>query len=118
MTVDAFASNRIGATRSSRHARPHHLPSMRVAPCVLVPSVKCVLAIEGGDTAAVGLFADDVAVHVTDYLAAVRSLSDFAAACFLELRCCRIVPCFGGGIGAHLRYPTDLTRLRVHFPQT
>ena len=78
----------------------------------------CVLAIEGGDTAAVGLFADDVAVHVTDYLAAVRSLSDFAAACFLELRCCRIVPCFGGGIGAHLRYPTDLTRLRVHFPQT
>ena len=78
----------------------------------------CVLAIEGDDTAAVGLFADNVAVHVNDYLEAVRSLSDFAAACFLELRCCRIVPCFGVGIGAHLRYPTDLTRLRVHFPQT
>ena len=60
----------------------------------------CVLAIKGGDIVAVGLFADNVAVHVTDYLAAIHSFGDFAAACFQELRCCRIVPCFGGGIGA------------------
>ena len=78
----------------------------------------CVLTIEGGDTVASGLFADVGAVHVTDYLAAIHSLSDFAAACFQELCCCRIVPCFGGGIGAYLRYPPDLTRLHVHVPQT
>ena len=78
----------------------------------------CVLTNKGGDTVASGLVADIGAVHVTDYLAAIHSLSDFAAAYFQELCCCRIVPCFGGGIGAHLRYPPDFTRLRVHFPQT
>ena len=78
----------------------------------------CVLTVEGGDTVASGLFADIGAVHVTDYLAAIHSLRDFAAACFQALCCCRIVPCFGGGIGAYLRYPPDLTRLHVHVPQT
>ena len=68
--------------------------------CTCALGQVCVLTINGGDTVASGLVADIGAVHVTDYLAAIHSFGDFAAACFQELRCCRIVPCFGGGIGA------------------